>query len=785
MALLRSYYPEGRELIRTALDTLVPVLPSRLPQDEFYKVVKWTKKILADDGYSMPQLCHIWHMIIRFSDVFYCYRSHLIPQMVTAITRIGLTGNAASEFRLVAVAIADLVISWELKKPEKLPIFMSLNNNGNNNNNNYNSNSSNNNNNNNNNDNNNGQSHSSSSSSSTSLISPTLPIVRKRLLSDEISLPTITNSQNTNSTQGLSSGMIGPSSGMIGPSSGSVRSQGQGQGHSQDDKEKMTSTPTMDVESNNNNNIKIKQESQSQEVNHDERMNKKSKFELSDQSIIKIEKVEKIKDEIVKAEERGMLQEVKIISSTFSSAGASVPSSVSTSSSPTNLLGEIAGIDRRQVVSTASTSFTTSSSTSAAMDTVANINTSYTNTSTDSIDTNNRKRKYYNSSTEGVDISMTGSAEIDEGKGDGEVGGRSLGQIRNQIENRTHLKAAMPNITTTSSTSIPATTSNTSSSSSSSLSSSSSSSSSGQGGSTFRQIVDKDKEKERDRDREREREKEREKEKDRESADISYTLTKDYVKVLANFVVRLCLFASDNKDPIVAKLSSRCLRLFKKLTSLPSMCSVQLPYYEKLLQNALDGFNSTITNAVSVADSSIGSGSIPSSSSSSSSIGNEKQVLAAAGAVSSSSASSSSSNPIKPTATGTSLNSTSGSSSSSSSRTPSAPQKFSDTMLSNFLDMASYSLLCKNGPNKLFEQNAYLLKDLYVPVFASENAEVHKCYKRFLKTVRWIFFWFYLSLSIYLFICLFIYFFIYLFIYLFICLFIYSLIYLFIYLFIY
>jgi transformation/transcription domain-associated protein len=124
VALLRSFHPEGRELIRRALDTLVPVLPARLLPEDLYKVVKWTKKILVDDGYSMPQMCHIWHMIIRFSDVFYSYRSQLVPQMLNAVTRIGLSGNAASEFRLVAVAIADLVITWEIKKPEKAHEFM-------------------------------------------------------------------------------------------------------------------------------------------------------------------------------------------------------------------------------------------------------------------------------------------------------------------------------------------------------------------------------------------------------------------------------------------------------------------------------------------------------------------------------------------------------------------------------------------------------------------------------------------------------------------------------------
>lgn len=121
MALLRMFQLEGKELIRRALDTLVPVLPIRLLPDDFNKAVKWTKKILVDEGYSMLQLCHIWHVILRFPDVFYSHRSQLVPQILNCITRIGLPANVAAEFRLVSVAIADLVIRWEIKsmQPQK------------------------------------------------------------------------------------------------------------------------------------------------------------------------------------------------------------------------------------------------------------------------------------------------------------------------------------------------------------------------------------------------------------------------------------------------------------------------------------------------------------------------------------------------------------------------------------------------------------------------------------------------------------------------------------------
>jgi uncharacterized membrane protein YgcG len=113
VALLRSYQPDGKELIRLALDTLVPVLPARLSSDEFSKVMKWTKKILIEESHSLPQLCHIWHVIVRFSDVFYSHRSHLVPHMVNTISRLGLPPNCLIEYRQIAVAVADVIIRWE------------------------------------------------------------------------------------------------------------------------------------------------------------------------------------------------------------------------------------------------------------------------------------------------------------------------------------------------------------------------------------------------------------------------------------------------------------------------------------------------------------------------------------------------------------------------------------------------------------------------------------------------------------------------------------------------
>lgn len=486
VALLRSFHPEGRELIRRALDTLVPVLPARLLPEDLYKVVKWTKKILVDDGYSMPQMCHIWHMIIRFSDVFYSYRSQLVPQMLNAVTRIGLSGNAASEFRLVAVAIADLVITWEIKKPEKAQEFMT-------------------------------------GGLPSSSITPPLPTMRKRLLSEE-TVPTTSRGRHT-------------------------ADSGDGNTASAEDSE---------------------------------RAGKRSRIEEkpSDHSIES--------PPLVGAAGAHYLSK-KIETEPISSQ---LPSSGSASAAAG------AGASAGHAASILSDSTGTGAVSKMKMDSAGQ-----------------------------VQVPVAGE----------EKQPKSLSQ---RLSGSTTL-SAQP-------------------------------SSSGP---------------------------------EREGADESYTLPRALVQVLANFVMRLCIFATDNKDAVVSKLSSRCLRLFEKMSALPAMRSVPLPYYERLLQNALDGFNQSIAPAVPVVDpagvttGAPGPGPIPP-------ITADKP-------------------PSKPTALGTA--------SGSSSRT--IPQGISDTMLCNLLDIASSSLTCAGGPNKLFEQNAYHLKELHAPVFASETPKVHESYKKFLRTV--------------------------------------------------
>ncbi|KAG5177722.1 hypothetical protein JKP88DRAFT_136002, partial [Tribonema minus] len=113
VALLRTHQPEVKELVRVALDILVPALPRRLGPQDMLKCIKWTRKIMYEESHMMTHLIHIWHMVVRHPAIFYPYRGQFLQQVVTHLPRLGLQHNCPFEQRALSVALSDVVLAWE------------------------------------------------------------------------------------------------------------------------------------------------------------------------------------------------------------------------------------------------------------------------------------------------------------------------------------------------------------------------------------------------------------------------------------------------------------------------------------------------------------------------------------------------------------------------------------------------------------------------------------------------------------------------------------------------
>ena len=82
VALLRNCQPDTRRhLVLQALDTLTPALVRRLdPGDaRFPTWVRYTKKVLVEEGNSMVHLVHIWQLIVRHPQLFFSSRCASSP----------------------------------------------------------------------------------------------------------------------------------------------------------------------------------------------------------------------------------------------------------------------------------------------------------------------------------------------------------------------------------------------------------------------------------------------------------------------------------------------------------------------------------------------------------------------------------------------------------------------------------------------------------------------------------------------------------------------------------
>ena len=118
VALLRACQPEAKELVRQALGALVPALPKRLPQgDHKYPIwIRYTKKILVEEGHSMPALIHVWNLIHTQETLFFPSRAQFVPQMVNSLSRLGLPSSSPTENRVLSIKLVELILRWEERR---------------------------------------------------------------------------------------------------------------------------------------------------------------------------------------------------------------------------------------------------------------------------------------------------------------------------------------------------------------------------------------------------------------------------------------------------------------------------------------------------------------------------------------------------------------------------------------------------------------------------------------------------------------------------------------------
>jgi transformation/transcription domain-associated protein len=122
--LLKAVQPDCRVLVKQAIDILIPVLPKRIlvsssSESKLSTWVRWTRKLIIEDGQIPGQLVTIFQLILRHVDTYYDCKDHFISLIISSLARLGISVNASIETRILSVDLGELILSWERRRVEE------------------------------------------------------------------------------------------------------------------------------------------------------------------------------------------------------------------------------------------------------------------------------------------------------------------------------------------------------------------------------------------------------------------------------------------------------------------------------------------------------------------------------------------------------------------------------------------------------------------------------------------------------------------------------------------
>lgn len=116
--LIKSYQPEGKELLWIALDRLVPTLEAKLSPSELEQFVDQAFFLIEDESKSVVQIAHVCSIVSRYPNLFIRSSGKLRTPLLGCLSRLGLSVNSSTENRAVAVNIAKVLLEWASQVPD-------------------------------------------------------------------------------------------------------------------------------------------------------------------------------------------------------------------------------------------------------------------------------------------------------------------------------------------------------------------------------------------------------------------------------------------------------------------------------------------------------------------------------------------------------------------------------------------------------------------------------------------------------------------------------------------
>lgn len=111
-SLLRAHSTHNSEMIRASLNILVPALPKRLSPDELQNVLKYTIKVIQEEGNSQQQVFHILKCITLHPEVYQSDSSVLVQLMVNSLPTLVVDQYPPPDFKQLSISVMELIFEW-------------------------------------------------------------------------------------------------------------------------------------------------------------------------------------------------------------------------------------------------------------------------------------------------------------------------------------------------------------------------------------------------------------------------------------------------------------------------------------------------------------------------------------------------------------------------------------------------------------------------------------------------------------------------------------------------
>jgi hypothetical protein len=111
-SLLKCHQQEGKDLVRSAIELLIPSMTKQLSEEDVSNCVKETNQMLHNDGNTSPQVAHVLKTVVDFPEFFKAARTEFVHSVFVLLPRLNYSQSSSPENKILAAETVSMLLDW-------------------------------------------------------------------------------------------------------------------------------------------------------------------------------------------------------------------------------------------------------------------------------------------------------------------------------------------------------------------------------------------------------------------------------------------------------------------------------------------------------------------------------------------------------------------------------------------------------------------------------------------------------------------------------------------------